>query len=490
MKTFITSILCVLYCIGNSQNILIEFHYAKYNGIPDKFKPELRQGYRNPVENLNNSACPATIISFKINERERVSTVSYKIGLPGIYNIGNGYGGEDIFLRPGDTDIINIESLEGKREYRYFTDSVPNYLSYFYHHSGMKNDEHQFFDSLVFLSGAINSTSITFKQCKNDINTFFLRATKEYNSRMNFLEKYSINHSLQSDFIHLAGSEIKAAYIYNLLTPCIDPASLNTFSELPPNYKDSINTFNFNDDYTFFHTSWQSLAAELYNNVVLSKMNYDQYYSSDQLLQRFRSISLNFDQKIKNELLTSLLVDFILNTQKIPDTLITQYDSICNEKSYIDLISSLNNKEKEREQVDQKQAELTKLINAKGEIISINDLRDSVPILFDCWASWCTPCLEQFPFQKGIDSVFNGRIKFVYLSFDKNLTSWQKKSKQLGFAESYVVQGAFSSDFAKFLKINAIPRYILLNKKNEFISINGIRPSATKKYIQKIKLLL
>lgn len=121
------------------------------------------------------------------------------------------------------------------------------------------------------------------------------------------------------------------------------------------------------------------------------------------------------------------------------------------------------------------------LIGIDGTRITISDLlksrKDSV-ILFDLWASWCKPCIQQFPYSKKLQKELAGKpVAFIYLSFDEQEDSWRKAANDHHVtANSYLFELNFKSQFSKIFRLQSIPRYILIGKDGKLLMEDAPRP--------------
>jgi thiol-disulfide isomerase/thioredoxin len=129
------------------------------------------------------------------------------------------------------------------------------------------------------------------------------------------------------------------------------------------------------------------------------------------------------------------------------------------------------------------------LINHTGEKISFQEILNQQKgklILIDIWATWCKPCMANRPYMNKLVEELSGKqkISFIYLSVDENISKWNEVEKNdINKSNSYLIEQGTGSDLVKEFEISGItglPRYILINKKGEIISINVPRPSDPK----------
>lgn len=126
-------------------------------------------------------------------------------------------------------------------------------------------------------------------------------------------------------------------------------------------------------------------------------------------------------------------------------------------------------------------------LNYKGGKNSLSDFKGKY-VYIDLWASWCKPCIAQFPAQKQLEKDYHGKnITFLGIATDDERTarSWDKAKKlwrdavkkyDLGGVQLFAVDKEFAIGFS----VGTIPRYILLDPEGIIVDNNAPRPSDPK----------
>jgi thiol-disulfide isomerase/thioredoxin len=118
-----------------------------------------------------------------------------------------------------------------------------------------------------------------------------------------------------------------------------------------------------------------------------------------------------------------------------------------------------------------------------GNILKLEDLRGKY-VFIDVWATWCEPCKKEIPALKALEEKMKGKnIAFVSISVDspQDKNTWIKfvEDKNLGGYQLFA-DNAFNSFFIKQYAIDAVPRFILIDKEGKIISGDAPKPSSDK----------
>jgi thiol-disulfide isomerase/thioredoxin len=102
-------------------------------------------------------------------------------------------------------------------------------------------------------------------------------------------------------------------------------------------------------------------------------------------------------------------------------------------------------------------------------------------VLIDFWASYCMPCLAEFPSEKKLMQKYPD-MAFVFFSTDNINESWQKSMEKypniLNKDNSFLLTKSNHDELTKKINLISIPRYILIGKDGEIIDVDAPRPSS------------
>ncbi|MDO4228443.1 MAG: TlpA disulfide reductase family protein [Capnocytophaga sp.] len=121
------------------------------------------------------------------------------------------------------------------------------------------------------------------------------------------------------------------------------------------------------------------------------------------------------------------------------------------------------------------------LENFAGGKTSLESLKGKL-VYIDVWATWCVPCLKEAPALHALEKEYHGKdIAFVSISIDKEKEKWKKfltENASVGIQLHEDVEA--EGNFAELYDIQAIPRFILIDKNGAIINKNAPRPSDPK----------
>lgn len=143
------------------------------------------------------------------------------------------------------------------------------------------------------------------------------------------------------------------------------------------------------------------------------------------------------------------------------------------------------------------QIKATTLIDNKRSSKSFKTLfQDDVSLyVIDFWASWCPPCISDYPYLKRVqDQLKQQPVKFISISLDEKVAfvNWVKALKKLGAynqPNQFILENAKESPLKHFFRISSIPRYVVIDGNGNILSEEFFRPSDPRFKVELLKLL-
>jgi thiol-disulfide isomerase/thioredoxin len=189
-------------------------------------------------------------------------------------------------------------------------------------------------------------------------------------------------------------------------------------------------------------------------------------------------------QSITNDSLKSLVFEDELNQEGVNN--LSEFKNTFGPfKSYSKLPSTIIAYNKALGQFNPDTAYIGKLSynfslpDTAGHTVSMKDFKGKV-IFIDVWATWCGPCKEQIPYLKEIEEEYkdNKDIVFVGISIDRlsDRGKWVKMIQKENMGGIQLLDD-LGKTFSKPYKIDAIPRFLLIDKQGNWIEIRCPRPS-------------
>jgi len=108
------------------------------------------------------------------------------------------------------------------------------------------------------------------------------------------------------------------------------------------------------------------------------------------------------------------------------------------------------------------------LTSLQGEVVTLSSILEKhkgKTIVIDIWASWCGDCIKGMPKVKALQKKYTD-VVYLFFSLDRGEEPWKRGIKKYDVVgEHYYLQNGKKSAFGNFVKINWIPRYMVIDKQ-------------------------
>ncbi|GAB3503581.1 hypothetical protein GCM10027442_04700 [Emticicia fontis] len=121
--------------------------------------------------------------------------------------------------------------------------------------------------------------------------------------------------------------------------------------------------------------------------------------------------------------------------------------------------------------------------NISDKTVKLSDFNGKI-VYIDLWATWCGPCIKEFPNSVALQKKFkaNKEIIFLFVSLDKDRNKWKNyllKHPELTGIHINLLAPELEKTMQNY-NVNSVPRYILIDKIGGIISSSADAPSSDK----------
>lgn len=359
-----------------------------------------------------------------------------------------------------------------------------------------RNDELVFFNSLINRTGPflllLNSKINNLINNQNEYSERILSIQYDlYLKRLSFLKDYSKEKKISPEFVSYARSYIRYSYLKDMLLPTYYWKYKKTKLQYwYTNKLDSLKNEFANDSLIFLDPYYNSLYN--YNQYLVMKEGKD--VSSLPLL--YQSALSNFVSKTRDLLLFRIMIDNQNKKSSDYAKYITKFSIDCNNATFKKSVDEDYSYTQELKYNDKEGFETSLNSTESNHAISLQNIlkqNKGKVIYLDFWASWYWPCKNEIKYSFSLEKELSEKqVVFIYISMDSQKSNWKNSYKSynpiMNSLNSFILLRDFQSVFAKKNKINSIPRYMIVDKKGNFVDTDALRPSdqKLKDYILKL----
>ena len=124
-----------------------------------------------------------------------------------------------------------------------------------------------------------------------------------------------------------------------------------------------------------------------------------------------------------------------------------------------------------------KESLTAKLINSENQGITFEEIlkqNQGKTVVIEVWASWCGDCVNNMPQVKKLKEKYSD-VAFVNLSCDKTFDAWKSGiEKHEVTGENYLIPDGMKGEFGSSIKLDWIPRFIVIDKEGKIVLFRAI----------------
>jgi thiol-disulfide isomerase/thioredoxin len=189
--------------------------------------------------------------------------------------------------------------------------------------------------------------------------------------------------------------------------------------------------------------------------------------------------------KAISEFLIAKDISYWLASEGLSDGLIIVYNEFMTAFPESDYKDQLEKKYSEWQRIGNGQSapEITGL-TLDNDTISLSDLRGKV-VYIDVWATWCSPCLAEFPYYRNLFKELGGNenVEFLFLSVDNQGEKWKTFLSEKDAPKGIHIRegvGFGHPLVQESYNMWGVPRYILIDREGKIVDAKAPNPSSGK----------
>lgn len=311
---------------------------------------------------------------------------------------------------------------------------------------------------------------------KLDYEYIYQRSKEKYVKSIEFVTEYSEQNAITKSYYDIVTNDLRFNFYFALLFPYLSTKVKDETPRLvPESYKTILRKLIDEVDDQYIHLRGYKQFVRALNRF----LTVEQYGHVD-FFKEIETAKSKFDGETKDYIIfRNLLLDSKKQVTDYSSILLNAKLEIKNPKYLGWIESQLSNSRHafSKEELSTQLTDITQGITNWESAIKKN--LGSI-VYVDIWASWCAPCIAEFPYsEKLIARYKDENVKFIFISIDEDSEKWMRSlTRNIHVTESvdhYRMDK--SSGLCKFLDIPPIPRYLVIDRTGRIVSLDAYRPS-------------
>lgn len=321
-----------------------------------------------------------------------------------------------------------------------------------------------------------------------DFEYIYEQNKEKYEKSIEFVNDYSEHNSISKTYYETVINDIRFNYYFSLLFPYFSTKKNGETGQIvPESYKIILRKLINEVDNQYIHLRGYKQFVRVLNRF----LTMEKYGRADFSLE-METAKGKFDGATREYIMFKNLVLDLKKQVTDHSSILLEVKSHVKNPNYVNWIDKelkINRYKFNEKELSVQLMDTNRLPINWGSILKVN--LGSI-VYVDIWASWCAPCIAEFPFSEKLLSRYkNDNVKFLFISIDDDIEKWLRsvsKNSHVKYSHNHYLVDK-NSALCKFLDVPPIPRYLIIDGSGAIVSFNAYRPSESLLIDQIDKLL-
>lgn len=387
------------------------------------------------------------------------NTFNDTITIPeGLYYITSSNGSSPVYLKPGYNLKLTLNEKKFLKSLKY---------------TGIGAYENNYLTKKNFLNFRLHRINNSEYQSELNEKEYLILIDSLYNVKMKLFYKHKQNFG--TDFTFIEYSSLK----YEKLDKIYSFDRMKRFVTGDNNFKVSANYPNPFDSLDLTNGKLSKAQYYIYflPNYLRKKTNenWNEKDSIDYEVALLKSIEIYIENaEIKEAIAHHIGIQSLDYTNEL-DEVFNIINSYISNDTYLDEVKKKYESLKTLSKGSI--SPLFELYDIKNNLVSLNELKGKI-VYIDIWATWCAPCVKEIPHLNKLEKEFrDSEILFVSICKNDKKELWRKMVNEKELRGIQLFAADNENSFFREYVVQAIPRFILIDKDGKVIDVNAKRPS-------------